>query len=175
MVKNLPAVQETGFDPWVRKIPCLENPMDRGAWQATVHGVAKSGTPLIYWVCTSLREVESTVQEMPKIKQVVRNKFTFRAPLVLSSVSCVELYVSRHQPIPLTLVAQTLKSLPSKQETGFDPWVRKIPWRRELLPTPVFLPGESHRQRSLAGCRPWGCEEMDMTANFNFSFLLKYS
>ena len=77
--------------------------------------------------CTSLREVESTVQEMPKIKQVVRNKFTFRAPLVLSSVSCVELYVSRHQPIPLTLVAQTLKSLPSKQETGFDPWVRKIP------------------------------------------------
>ena len=27
---------------------------------------------------------------------------------------------------------------------GFDPWVRKIPWRREWLPTPVFLPGEPH-------------------------------
>ena len=32
-----------------------------------------------------------------------------------------------------------------------DPWIRKIPWRREWLPTPVFLPGESHGQRSLAG------------------------
>ena len=32
----------------------------------------------------------------------------------------------------------------------FDPWVMKIPWRRALQPTPVFLPGESHGQRSLA-------------------------
>ena len=35
--------------------------------------------------------------------------------------------------------------------SGFDPWVGKIPWRREWLPTPVFLPGEFHGQRSLAG------------------------
>ena len=34
---------------------------------------------------------------------------------------------------------------------GFNPWIRKIPWRRKWQPTPVFLPGESHRQRSLAG------------------------
>ena len=33
---------------------------------------------------------------------------------------------------------------------GLDPWVREIPWRREWLPTPVFLPGKSHEQRSLA-------------------------
>ena len=32
----------------------------------------------------------------------------------------------------------------------FDPWVRKIPWRRKWQPTPVFLPGKSHGQRSLA-------------------------
>ena len=36
----------------------------------------------------------------------------------------------------------------------FDPWVRKIPWRRKWQPTPVFLPGESHGQRSLAGYSP---------------------
>ena len=42
-------------------------------------------------------------------------------------------------------------SLPAKQETRFDPWVWKIPWRREWLPTPVFLPGEFHGQRSLEG------------------------
>ena len=39
---------------------------------------------------------------------------------------------------------------------GFDPWVGKIPWRRERQPTPVFLPGESHSQRSLVGCSPQG-------------------
>ena len=43
------------------------------------------------------------------------------------------------------------------QEIGFDPWVvRKIPWRRKQQPTPVFLPGKSHGQRSLAGYSSWG-------------------
>ena len=41
--------------------------------------------------------------------------------------------------------------------------VGKIPWRRQWLPTPVFLPGESHRQRSLVGYSPWGRKESDMT------------
>ena len=38
----------------------------------------------------------------------------------------------------------------------FNPWVGKIPWRRKWQPTPVFLPRESHGQKSLAGCSPWG-------------------
>ena len=38
-----------------------------------------------------------------------------------------------------------VKNLPAVPETGFNPWVEKIPWRREWLPTPVFLPGEFHR------------------------------
>ena len=45
----------------------------------------------------------------------------------------------------------------------FDPWVRKVPWRRTWQPTPVFLPGEVHGQRSLAGCSPWGHKESDTT------------
>ena len=43
------------------------------------------------------------------------------------------------------------------------PWVRKIPWRREWQPIPVFLPGESYGQRSQAGYSPWGHKESDMT------------
>ena len=39
---------------------------------------------------------------------------------------------------------------------GFDPWVWEIPWRRKWQPTPVFLPGKSHRQRSLVGYSPQG-------------------
>ena len=46
---------------------------------------------------------------------------------------------------------------------GFDPQVGKIPWRRAWQLIPVFLPGESHGQRSLAGYSPWGCKESDMT------------
>ena len=45
----------------------------------------------------------------------------------------------------------------------FGPWVRKIPWRRARQPTSVFLPGESHGQKSLMGYSPWGCKESDMT------------
>ena len=45
----------------------------------------------------------------------------------------------------------------------FDPWVGKIPWRRKRQPTPVFLPGGSPGQRSLAGCRPRGHRESDAT------------
>ena len=42
----------------------------------------------------------------------------------------------------------------------FYPWVGKIiPWRREWLPTPVFLSGELHGQKSLVGYSPWGCKE----------------
>ena len=42
----------------------------------------------------------------------------------------------------------------------FDPWVGKIPWRKKWQPTPVFLPGKSHGQRSLVGYGPWGHERV---------------
>ena len=45
----------------------------------------------------------------------------------------------------------------------FNPWVGKIPWRRKWQPTPVFLPGESHGQRSLVGFSPRGHKESDTT------------
>ena len=54
------------------------------------------------------------------------------------------------------------------RRTGFDPWVRKIPWRRKWQPTPVFLHGEFHGQRSLGGgYSPWGCKESDITEQLN--------
>ena len=50
---------------------------------------------------------------------------------------------------------------------GFDPWVGKIPWRRAWQPTPVFLPGESHGQRSPVGYSPRGHKESDTTKRLN--------
>ena len=57
-----------------------------------------------------------------------------------------------------------VKNLPAMQDTWVQSLVwEKIPWRRKWWPTPVFLPGESHGQRSLAGYSPWGCKESDTT------------
>ena len=65
------------------------------------------------------------------------------------------------------------KGLPSGKEPacqcrrqkrrGYDPWVRKFPWRRAWLLTTVFLPGESHGQRSLGGYSPKGRKALDTT------------
>ena len=45
-----------------------------------------------------------------------------------------------------------VKNLPANAgECGFNPWVRKIPWKRKWQPTPVFLPGKSYGQRSTVG------------------------
>ena len=63
----------------------------------------------------------------------------------------------------VSLVAQRVKNLPAMQETGFNPSVGKILWRREWLPPPVFVPGEFHGQRSLAGYSSWGHKELGMT------------
>ena len=54
--------------------------------------------------------------------------------------------------------ASPVKGSAGKGRLGFDPWVGKIPWRRERLPTPVFWPGEVHGLYS-----PWGCKELDTT------------
>ena len=62
-------------------------------------------------------------------------------------------------------MAQLIKNPPAIGRPGFDPWVGKIPCRREWLPTPVFWPGEFHGLYSL-----WGHKELDMTERLSLSF-----
>ena len=61
-------------------------------------------------------------------------------------------------------MAQLVKNRPASGRPGFDPWVGKIPWKRERLPTPVFWPGEFHGLYS-----PWGRKELDMTECLSLS------
>ena len=61
-----------------------------------------------------------------------------------------------------------VKNLPANaRRHGFDPLSQKDPLEEEWQPTPVFLPGEFHGQRSLGGCSPWGRKESDMTERFS--------
>ena len=70
-------------------------------------------------------------------------------------------------------MAQMVRNLPAicrrRKRLTFDSWVGKIPWRRDRLPTPGFLPGEFHGQRSLAGCSPWVCKESDTAERLTLS------
>ena len=61
------------------------------------------------------------------------------------------------------MVKNPLANAEDIKSHGFHPWVGKIPWRRAWQPTPVFLPGESDGQRSLADYSPWGHKESDRT------------
>ena len=72
--------------------------------------------------------------------------------------------VTKHkESVKASLMVQMVKNPPQCSSPGFDPRVGQIPWRREWLPTPVFLPGKCHGQRSLVGYSPWGRRESDKT------------
>ena len=64
-------------------------------------------------------------------------------------------------PVPISRIRASLVSQQQRiclqcRRPGFDPWVGRIPWRRAWQPIPVSLPGESHGQKSPAGCSTWG-------------------
>ena len=60
-------------------------------------------------------------------------------------------------------MTQMVKNLPAMRETLFDPWVGKIPWKRERQPTPGSLPGDFHGQWSLVDYSSWGHKESENT------------
>ena len=67
-----------------------------------------------------------------------------------------------------------MKNLPANAGDARDASL-KIPWRRKWQPAPVFLPGKSHGQRSLAGYSPWNRKESDMTEQAHVDIALRLS
>ena len=73
---------------------------------------------------------------------------------------------SHHPPTEAGNVLRSLWDQPvclQCRRPRFNPWVGKISWRRKWQPTPAFLPGKCHGQRSLVGYSPRGCKELDTT------------
>ena len=66
-------------------------------------------------------------------------------------------------------MAQMVQHLPTMQETQVQSLGREDLLEKEWQPTPVFLPGKSHRQRSLVGYSPWGHKELDTTKRLYFT------
>ena len=161
--------------------------MDGGARWAAVHGVAKSRTRLSNLTFTfhfhaSEKEMAShssvLVWRIPGmgepgglpsmgLHRVGHNWSDLAAAAAeAAGVSIFFLFLSRMCNI-------FLPTFPSHSDRpGFDPLAGKIPWRKEWKPTPVFLPGEFHGQRSLSGDSQWGCTESDTTEWLIFSLSL---
>ena len=112
---------------------CLENPRDGGVWWAAVYGVAQSRT--------QLKRLSSS------------SSSSSRYIYIMCSISRLDF---SHGSDGKEICLQCGRP-------GFNPWNGKLPWRKEWKPTPIFLPGEFHGQRSLAGYSPRGSKELDMT------------
>ena len=140
---------------------CLENPRDGGAWWAAIYGAAQSRTRL---------KRLSSIHNM-KISTAI---FKYTYSLVI--LSTFILLCSYHHLSPELCTIYALNRLPkwlrgkesacqcrSCRRHGFSPCVRKSSSRRKWQPTPVFLPGKTHRQRSLVGNSTWAQKESDTT------------
>ena len=131
--------------------------MDREAWCAAIHGVEKSWTRLNDW--TELNRLYICHHWLRSSQS--KNNLVCLAILLL-----VRIWIVSNLLATITDIGQITTSLgflggsDSKiclqcRRPGFDPWVRKIPWRTEWQPIPVFFPGESHGQRKLVGYNSW--------------------
>ena len=110
--------------------------MDGEAWRAAIHGVAKNWTQLSNWTtCDRVPELSLTRLRNVEEWHYFMNSFPVCEETLLSGQR-IRLQCRRHRRL------------------RFDPWAGKFSWRRKWQPTPVFLPGMSHRQRSLVGYRP---------------------
>ena len=147
--------------------------MDGGAWWAAVHGVTKSWTGLSDSTFTF--HFHALEREMAPHSSVLAWRIPrMGEPGGLPSMGsrrvghdCSDLAAAAARDV-WSFPCGTSGKEPACQcrrhkRSGFDTWVGKIPWRRAWQPTPVFLPGESHGQRSLVGCSPLVRKELDKT------------
>ena len=162
--------------------------MDREAWRAAVHGVTESRARLSNWTELNWRDtrVVSPTGEVTEGRWSPTSQETGPTGHRICPLRDLRLPASRAVGISVccltcvhTCVLQFIyiyKGFPAgasgkepacqrkrQKRPRFHPWVAKIPWRRAWQPTPVFLPGESHGQRSLVGYSPWGCKKSDTT------------
>jgi len=120
--------------------PTLSNPMDCSPPGSSVHGIFQAR--VLEWVAIAFSNYINYI------------RFTYYIYIKILYVLGFPVGCSGKE-----LTCQCRKC----KRCRFDPWVRKISWRRACQPTPVFFPGESHRQKSLVGYSSLGRTESDNT------------
>ena len=159
--------------------PTLCLPMDCSPPGSSVRGIFQA--QILEWVALYSPRASSQPRDQTVIscisctgRQVLYHYATWDAPGIYSStymnqiIGIFPMILFSHRFfLPTRRASQVVlvvKNTPANAgDIGFDPWIRKIPWRRICWPTPVLLPGESHGQRSLLGCSQYGGKESDTT------------
>ena len=162
MVRNPPAsagdVRDAGLIPGSGRSPgvgngnplqysCLENPMDRGAWQAAVHGVTKSHNMTEVTWHTAHNNIPSY-----EYTTFCPSMYLSMDVWVVSLFGCCGFCCSKHSCINQRIIFDQGVKIFFKFIRLFK--MKKSFWRRKWQLTPVFLPGKSHGQRSLVGYSP---------------------
>ena len=159
---------------------CLKNPMDRGAWWATVHRVAKE-LDTTYWLkqqrtttnfwarhtCFTVQTISLCMLVWASIfcfflfNQIFKgryfSKYSFRnksskSISIFQSITLIMSFLWFSVGFPGDASGKELACQCRRSKRHrFNPWVKKIPWRRKRQTNLIFLPGESQEQRSLAG------------------------
>ena len=148
--------------PDLLELSSLETESSRWWWWEGEPSKAKLTFPLKLATHTLLSFQGFTFPFECDFINIFREQFVIQRPMIWYRnetnfpFSSLSFWVSQ-----VVLVKKNL--LANMQEKQVRSRVGKIPWRRAWRPTPVFLLGESYRQRSLVGYSPWGHKESDMT------------
>ena len=145
--------------------PPLCDPMDCGPPGSSIRGILQAR--ILEWV--AMPSSRGSSQPRDQIQSLVSPALAGR---FFTTTAPWEVLMCRDHAHfgKASLAAQTVKSLPAMRETWVRSLGREHPLEKEMQPTPVFLPGRSHGQRSLAGYSPWDHKELDMTEQRHFHF-----
>ena len=146
---------------------CLENPMDRGAWWAAVHQVSKSRTRLTWLSSSSTKLPHSPLGEGIVVVETTgkgnKGIVNWGSNVLALELVTDPLWINFSMWYGASLVAQMLNNLSALWETWVWFLAQEDPLRGEWLPTPVFLPGEFHGQRSLVERHDWVTNTFTLT------------
>ena len=111
---------------------------------------------------TSIMELHNFLLRYNRGEELYGKHWPFHR-IIVKSLVIIKISLFTEMCWLLHVVAQMVKNRPATRRPRFDSWVGKMFWRRAWQPSPVFLPGESHGQGSLAGYSLWGHRESNTT------------
>ena len=145
--------------------PTLCDPMDCSPPDSSVHGIFQAR--ILEWVAISFSRGSSQAKDRSRVSRIEGRCFTVWATRLIPNLCICGIY---------KYTSRYILGFPGGSDgvclqcwrPRFNPWVKKIPWRRRWQPTPVFLPGKFHGWRSLEGYSPWDCKELDTTEQLTY-------
>ena len=152
----------------------LWNPMNCSPPGSSVHGILQ--TRILEWVAIPFSTLLQTNKYTEEHRMCSKTHSGCPKPLiVLNSTYTVFFPINTFLWSSLGFPGGSDgRNLPTMRETQVQPLGQEDPLEKGMASTPVFLPGESHGQKSLVGYSPWGCKQLDTTERLSPAHVLDY-